>query len=532
MIEIYNENDLIEALRTTKLSKDLKEKFYHKAYEIGTTDFSASDGVVALYLYTPAHELVSTYRRAMTPKHNYPADLYADAEYSNSSIIRNYIDSEQTGMLVSSYYNKFRETDILHLALKLYDSRNYRKIIGYVVCDIDSKPICSIMEKYSTNESMFIWLQPSGDRKAASIGILNGSEEKEYKEISDQIENGNIKDDKIKERIKQEFFTVPQKKYELTAYSLTPREILNENQKALTANLFYIAAVMIIVTTVLMSVISLNLTKPLYNLMNTMKKIKDGNISIRASVKSNDEIGMLGKNFNEMLDKMEELTEREKKNTYLLGQAKYNALQAQINPHFLYNTLDTMSSIAQIRECPEVGWLSQALSSIFRYSLNMKDSFSTVSKEIAHLKNYCYIMDVRMRDNVKYIYNIEEDTLQKKIPRLSLQPLVENALNHGLKNKHGDKCIEICAKKEEDKLIIYIADNGTGMDADKFNQKLYENDIQYVEQGRSIGIYNINARLKMLYGNKYGLWIKSSADSGTRVYMEIPWEKKDGEEKV
>lgn len=70
------------------------------------------------------------------------------------------------------------------------------------------------------------------------------------------------------------------------------------------------------------------------------------------------------------------------------------------------------------------------------------------------------------------------------------------------------------------------------MDADKFNQKLYENDIQYVEQGRSIGIYNINARLKMLYGNKYGLWIKSSADSGTRVYMEIPWEKKDGEEKV
>lgn len=530
LIEIYNEKDLIEAFRGKGSVKELKKEFYHKAYEIGTTDFNTSDGVVALYLYTPEHEIVSAYRRAMTPKHNYPADLYYDTNYSNSDMIRNYIESEQVGMLVSSYYNEYRETNILHLALKLYDSHNYRQVIGYVVCDVDSKVICSIMEKYSTDKSMYIWLQPSGDRTAASIGILSSKEEKEYKEIFCQIKEGNIKESEISSSASQEFFIAVQKEYGLTAYSLMPRELLRENQKVLTANLFLIAGIMIVVTAVLMSVVSLNLTKPLYNLMNTMEQIKNGNTSLRASIKNKDEIGMLGKNFNEMLDKMEELTEKEKKTTYLLGQAKYNALQAQINPHFLYNTLDTMSSIAQIRECPEVEWLSQALSSIFRYSLNMKDSFSTISKEITHLKNYCYVMDVRMRNNVKYSYHIEEETIQKEIPRLSLQPLVENALNHGLQNKRGDKCIEVCAKKEGENLVIYIADNGIGMDADKFNDNLKKSDIQYVEQGRSIGLYNINARLKMLYGSQYGLWIESIINKGTKVYMKIPWERKEEKE--
>lgn len=238
---------------------------------------------------------------------------------------------------------------------------------------------------------------------------------------------------------------------------------------------------------------------------------------------------MFGQNLNEMLDRIEELGEKERRVTYLLGQAKYNALQAQINPHFLYNTLETMSSIAQIRDCPEVSRLSMSLSNIFRYSLNMKDHFSTVSKEIMHLKNYCYVMEVRVQDSIRYVYNIEDEILQKEIPRLSLQPLVENALNHGLRNKRGDKEVRITGKRENDRFLLCIADNGVGMDAREFNRKLQEYDVQYVEQGNSIGLYNINVRLKMLYGKEYGLRIESVLGEGTKVYMAIPWEKGNGE---
>ncbi len=554
LIEVYNEQELVEALKEEQTIGNLRTGFYRKAYEIGTTDFDTSDGVVSLYLYTPDHEIISTYRRAMTPKHNYPSDLYEDVETCNVSKIQKFVESGRTGMLVSSYYNEYRGTDILHLVLKLFDNRNYNKVIGYVVCDVDSKVVRSIMEKYSTDRTMYIWLQPVNDRTALSIGVLNPDEEDVYREITSEIQSGNEDGEDAHSVVNQEFFEVRQNKYNLTAYSLMPQELLQENQKVLTANLILIGVIMVGVAAVLTFILSRTLTKPLDELMCTMEKIKKGDTSVRVKIRGlkichkafhiprrfqnspsfggPDEIGMLGQNFNEMLDRIEELAEKEKKTTYLLGQAKYNALQAQINPHFLYNTLETMSSIAQIRECPEVSRLSMSLSNIFRYSLNMKDHFSTVSKEITHLKNYCYVMEVRMQDGVRYIYEVEDEALPKEIPRLSLQPLVENALNHGLRNKRGGKEVRILARHEGELLRLCIADNGVGMDARGMNEKLRENDIQYVERGKSIGLYNINARLKMLYGMDYGLRIESAPDQGTKVYMEIPWEKKNGKETV
>lgn len=532
LIEVYNEQELLDALKEQETIGGLRQDFYRKAYEIGTTDFDTGDGVVSLYLYTPKHDIISTYRRAMTPKHNYPADLYVENETCNTEVIRNFVESDRTGMLVSSYYNGYRGTDILHLVLKLYDNRNYNKVIGYVVCDVDSKVVRSIMEKYSTDKSMYIWLQPAGDRAAVSIGALSSGEEEIYSEISGQIQEGNAEENRSEGAKNQEFFKVCQNKYNLTAYSIMPQELLLQNQKALTANLFFIAAAMIAAAAVLTFILSRNLTRPLDNLMRTMEKIKDGNTALRADIQKRDEIGLLGQNFNEMLDKVEELAEKERTTTYLLGQAQYHALQAQINPHFLYNTLETMSSIALLHDCPEVSRLSLSLSNIFRYSLNMKDHFSTISREIMHLKNYCYVMEVRMQDRIQYIYDIEEEILQKEIPRLSLQPLVENALNHGLRNKRGDKEVRILACRKGNRMVLCIEDNGVGMDAGGLNARLKENDIQYVEQGKSIGLYNINARLKMLYGEEYGLTIESSAGKGTKVYMIIPWEKDNEEQKV
>ncbi|CUX35820.1 cache domain-containing sensor histidine kinase [Clostridium sp. C105KSO13] len=529
LLAMYSEDDFIQALKARENIEQMRIEFYRKAYEIGTTGFETGDNVVALYLYNPKHEIISTYRRAMTPRHNYPADIYEDTEYSNAETIRKYVKSGQTKMLLSSYYNEYRETDIIRLSIKLYNNRNYSKAIGYIVCDVDSKAISSIMEKYSTDKSMYIWLQPVSDRPAVSIGTLSRDEKQDYQEISEYIKSGAQARGGPFGTSKQELFQVEQNKYNLGAYSLMPQELLKQNQRALTVNLLLIGSIMAAVTAVLTSILSQEMTRPLKKLMNTIEKIKEGNTSLRASVGSEDEIGMLGKNFNEMLGRLEELTAKEKQANYLLSQAEYKALQAQINPHFLYNTLDTMSSIAQIKECPEVSRLSQSLSNIFRYSLNMKDPFSTVSKEIVHLKNYCYVMDTRMQDNIQYVYEIDETVLQEEIPRLSLQPLVENALNHGLRSKRGDKFIQIQVKSEAENLTICVADNGIGMDADKFNKNLKKNDLKYVEKGDSIGLHNINARLKMLYGNEYGLWIESVIGEGTKIYMRIPRKKAEEE---
>lgn len=520
LIEIYTEDSFIKELRREKDTQKLRAEFYRKAYDIAVSRFESADSVVSLYLYTIDHEIISTYRRAVTPRHNYQTDIYMDPEQENADTVMDYVESDRTSMLISSYFNQYRERDIIRFVLKLYGNSNSRDKIGYIVCDVDSKAFVSIMEKYRTDTTMYIWLQPEQDRPVVSLGETTDKEEDYYAEISGQISSGG--EAVISESSKQELFQVKQNKYNLTAYSLMPRSLLQQNQKNLTVNLILIASLMILLTSALTTAVSKSVTRPLESLMDTIQKIKDGDRNLRSALKSRDEIGRLGTSFNEMLDQTEELREKENQANRLLAQAEYKALQAQINPHFLYNTLETMSSIAEIKNCREVSLLSQSLSSIFRYSLNMKEHLSTVSKEIMHLKNYSYVMSVRMQDHVNYVYEIDNRTLQDKIPRISMQPIVENALNHGLRNKRGNKEIRIVSKIEGDLLKICISDNGIGMEADELNEKLRQNDLSYVEEGNSIGLYNINARLKMLYGERYGLSVESRLGEGTAIQMILP----------
>lgn len=529
MIKIYSEEDLINGLKEEGTATELRKMFNRKAFEVATSAFDTEEGVLAYYIYNQNSEIISTYRRATTPKHNYPVDIFEKDEGYNGEVIKQYLDSSETGMVISSYYNKYREKDIVRFVLKIYNNRNFNKLIGYVICDVDSKNFQTIMSNHITDEKEYIWLQPVGDRPFMVMGEKSDKKEETFKLLSEEIKAGNLSEI-VRKTEKEEIFLAEQVKYNLVACSLTPQELLEQNQKNLTANLLLIAFVMVALSSVVSFAVSKSLTRPLDRLMNTMRKIKEGDTGLRAAAEGKDEIGQLGQTFNEMLDHTVELAEKENTANMLLAESRYKALQAQINPHFLYNTLDTMSSIAEVMECSEVSSMSQALSNIFRYSLNMKEPFSTVAKEIIHLKNYCYVMSVRMQGQLKFIYEIDENALQINIPRMSLQPLVENALNHGLRNKKGEKIIRIEAKLKEDELVICIRDNGVGFDAERMNETLRENSIDYVERGESIGIHNINARLKMLYGDHYGLRIESAEGRGTRVYMVLP--HAENEEKV
>lgn len=521
MIEIYNDKEFLADLGSDDYLYRLRNKYNRRAYEAVTDEFGTSDGIVAAYIYTDDHKVVSTYRRAVTPKHNYPKDIYEAEEY-NGAKVKEYVASSDAGMLISSYYNPHREKNIVRFVLKIYNSTNLNDKIGYIVCDVDSSVLKKIMEKYVINDKMYIWLQPLGDRQIFAIGNLEEESVSYYEKIDDCIRKGERSElQSISERNKV-LFQVSQEKYNLDAYSIMPQEMLRQNQALLTRNLILIAAVMIVLITVVITYITKTLTKPLESLMDTIGKIRTGQTDLRVAYQKEDEIGQLGKEFNEMLDEIQRLIGKEYENQLLLNKAEYKALQAQINPHFLYNTLDTMSSISSIQNCEIVSSLCQSLSGIFRYSLDMKHPYATVMKEINHLKNYIFVMNVRMREEVKYSFQIEEAVLQDSIPRISLQPLVENALNHGLKNKHGEKRVVIEAVSENGLLRISVSDNGVGTDSEEINRRLKENNKEMVEAGNSIGIYNINARMKMLYGEVYGVHVESTYGEGTCVTLRIP----------
>ena len=520
LIEIYMDDELLQSLRKKETIKELQSKFYRKAYDIATDEFETGDDVVSFYLYTMDHQVISTYRRAVTPKHNYASDIYSDPEYTNAEIVKKYVESDNPVMLVSSYYNEYRKKNILRFVMKLYNESNLQDKIGYVVCDVDTKNLEKIMDKYRIDRTAFMWLQPTGDRPIDTLGDLDAEQTKEYNALEKSIACGKKAENETNS--KQEFFRIDLQHYNLTAYSMMPQKVLRQNQRNLTINLLAIALLMICVSMIITGFISSGLTRPLELLMNTIQKIGNGNVQLRAKIVKKDEIGELAQKFNEMLDQMEELKQKEYQAKQLLNRAEYKALQAQVNPHFLYNTLDTMASIAEIRNCPEVSHMSQSLALIFRYSLNMKNPFSTVEHEIAHLKNYTYVMDMRMHDNIQYTFDVDETTLKSKLPRLSLQPIVENAINHGLRNKRGKKKIGIQIKRKQMDLVICIEDNGIGMDTSAINESLSKNELDFVEKGNSIGLHNINARLKMLYGNTYGMYLESTLGEGTKVFMILP----------
>lgn len=524
LISVYNEREFILDLQHRTAIGQLREDYYREAYHIATEELGTQSEVVAMYLYNMDHELISTYRRATTPKHNYPEDIYEQDVDVNAEKVREYVESDETTMLISSYYNIYREKDILRFVLKIYGNNGREQKIGYIVCDVDTKVLQYMMKKYIISDDMFLWLQPQGDRPVFSIGSDSEEVQESYARLSNQIWMGEEGESESDLRENQILFQVKQNKYNLIACSLMPQVILEENQKQLTQNLLLISAIMLILTMVLSSIVSGTLTKPLEALTDMTKRIKGGETDLRIADMRNDEIGELGRSFNEMLDQIQELVSKQYETKLLLNKAEYNALQAQINPHFLYNTLDTMSSIAQIKGCLEVSALSQSLSNIFRYSLDMKNPLSTVEKEIIHLKNYIYVVNVRMNDAVKYEFDIAEDALEDSIPRIAIQPIVENAINHGLRNSHREKMVKIEAYHEDENLIVKVWDNGVGMTQEVCQELLAEEVSEKAEKEKStsIGLRNINARMKMLYGEKYGLGIESRQDEGTCVTLTIP----------
>lgn len=526
MVNIYNNKTFLSALRDYETTEELRQDYYRYARDYAEEYFTANDGMMALYFYNSAHEIVSVYRKAATPKRNYAADIYEEAELYNAERVKAYTESVENKMLISSYHNPSTDADMVRFVLKLYDVSSTKNMIGYIVCDADVKAVQKIMQKYQLGENTFVWLQPAGDRAFALLGEPGESYADFYERTMGDIQENRqaAMDMADSEKV---FFHLPVKKYDLDVYAVMPQSVLKASQKMLARTLVMSVTALSVLMIILYTYITKRLTNPLANLMDTIGRIRGGDTNLRVNYQVQDEIGKLGEEFNYMLDSIENLIGQQYQDKLLLDRAQYQALQAQINPHFLYNTLDTMSSIASIQDCDLVSDLCQSLSNMFRYSLDMKYPYTTVAREIAHLKNYIFVMNVRMRQEIRYHFDIDDDALLYSVPKISIQPLVENAVNHGLKNKRGEKNIYIKIWQAEGKLYVMVRDDGVGMDADKFNRLLKENDTGLVEEGDSIGLLNINARLKIIYGEEYGLSIESEPGRGSSVYLTVAAKKED-----
>ena len=238
-----------------------------------------------------------------------------------------------------------------------------------------------------------------------------------------------------------------------------------------------------------------------------------------------DEITELGMSFNIMIGKIKELLDSKMKEQEDLKKAELRALQAQINPHFLYNTLDTIIWMAESKKTEQVVTIVSALSNFFRISLSKGMDWITIAEELDRIKSYLTIQKMRYQDILDFKIEVHDDVAENTILKLLLQPLVENALYHGIKNKRQGGTIVVRAKRgAKDEIQLEVEDNGIGFTAEKLAQLRteLEADSGDIKLDSSFGIGNVNKRIRLYYGKPYGLSIESEYNVGTRVTLVIP----------
>jgi len=272
---------------------------------------------------------------------------------------------------------------------------------------------------------------------------------------------------------------------------------------------------------VLAALFSTSVVRPMMKLEQLMTEAQAGNLYVRFHARYNDEIGSLGRAFNGMLDRIQALIDQvfaaEKKKRY----AEINALQAQIKPHFLYNTFDTIHWLAKKYGAKDIVYIIQCLTNLFRIGLSSGSEIITLREEVAHVENYLKIQKVRYDDILDFEVDIQEEIKGLYVHKLILQPIVENALYHGIKTTKRKGKILITAREEGENIIITIMDNGVGMSEEQV-EKINDLFKKGKSQGSGYGMFNVDQRIKLSYGSEYGLHVKSKIGYGTVVTIINP----------
>lgn len=269
-------------------------------------------------------------------------------------------------------------------------------------------------------------------------------------------------------------------------------------------------------------------------LVKKFRRAETGDLSVSEKISGTDEIAVLDQQFSRMLGKLDQLIKTSYVQKLENKEAQLKNLQLQINPHFLYNTLETISSIAAVKQVFVVCDICGKLGEIFRYSLGKNyGELVPLEQEMTHIKNYMFIQKIRYGDRLQVFYNIDVDAAHVHIPRFILQPIVENAISHGLSNLTSVGTLEVSAFEKKDRLYIEIEDDGEGMVREKVAEiTRFINTAKPVEGKKNIGIRNVNQRIKLAYGEAYGITIRSAPYQGSRFTIQLPIMRKGEEDET
>ncbi len=307
-------------------------------------------------------------------------------------------------------------------------------------------------------------------------------------------------------------------------------ELLKNSRKARSIYML-VALGLIAIALVISSEIARNITFPIQKLRDSMKRVQKGDFSAaEIEVYSDNEIGSLTRSFNVMTHKIQDLMAQNIQEQEQKRKIELKALQSQINPHFLYNTLDSIIWMAEGKKNEEVVLMTASLARLLRQSISIENELVTIGQEIEYVRSYLTIQKMRYKDKLEFEINVDPRITHAQIIRLVLQPIVENAIYHGLKYKESKGMLKVHGYELGERIIIDITDDGVGMDEETLKHIYDKHKVNYHSNG--VGVYNVQQRLVLYYGKEYGIIYHSEKGKGTTATVVIPKNQEDVHEKI
>lgn len=448
-----------------------------------------------------------------------------DTEYKSREWYRQVLASSGKmvwlGVFEQSIIDREEKSPVFAFGRQIYDL-NEHKPIGLVLFEMNPQPVLDALDNLKLGQHSKVYLMsqdasvissPDGDFPAGEdLSFLRDSRDVVVKQSKDRI------------------LTASRLSFsDLWVVSVTPDRDLNVELVQMQRYLLIVMTILVLVSTLIASVVSRTISSPLKKLIREMKQVEIGNFRGTLNVASYQEINILVASFNRMVWRIEELIERVKLSSVSEKNAELHALQSQVNPHFLYNTLDMIYWMLDEQGNDQLGELILSLSSMFRYSSQWEGGAPvTLREELEQIGHYLTIISIRLEGRLQIVNQVDERWLDVCLPKMSVQPIIENAVKYGLERLNRQGVLKVYTWEDGSALRVVVEDNGPGM-SDEVQERLKESlkEGTQAETGRKgIGLQNLHNRLRYMFGEGYGLDIESFPGKGTRVAIVLPLPQK------